>query len=740
MIKTLKRIFIGLSILSILSLTYYYYTINATRVPLEVIDEDAVSLKTGEKYSGRIIEYSDNGLVFKPTVIGSIDVSYTFLYKDIADITPGRLKVEETLNSPLLKSYYKIENFKEDMHALYLNDDFAKLEKKIVSFRKNKSRFASGEWKIDYFYIGLNEKYTDESIELINKNIEKLNVWKKTFPDSITPIILLIDSYIDLAWEYRGGFYSKGVSKEGWKGFKHNLKTAQKLINDYKDNNKVLDPRFLVMSVVVSSALGNLRLDVTNFIRQTMAYDPDYYPTYIKISSYLLPRWGVRYGVVENFAKWLSKENNNDEMYARISGNVLQSVKKEGYNKFNFDWSKIRNGFEEVINKYPSNFYHLHTYAWMACYYNDYKLTKNLTDTSGYLWNSQSIAVWGSFANYYDCKSLANSNKKNKINLHNEIRKGNYEKFSEIIKGNIDLNIKNARGETPLQYAISSTLYDFAEALIKSGADIRISDDDGFEAIHLAAKSGVKNLVSILLSKGVPINALTKDHLWSPLHYAVRYGHVDVVKVLLEDKNININLQNSDKATVLHYAAFLGSDELVTLLLDRADLKLNITDEYSRTPLNRAQEKGYDKIEKLLLAKGAVASSNALTRKKIDLAKGFMSKGVKAHNKGDYKKAKEFYLKSSEINPFSPDAFGNIALINMFEKDYNACLENTAKAINVDKDNAHAIYSTAQCLFMLSKPKAEFLEYYKKYIKLKPNNFRTKKLLQKYPELSNVSK
>jgi hypothetical protein len=36
---------------------------------------------------------------------------------------------------------------------------------------------------------------------------------------------------------------------------------------------------------------------------------------------------------------------------------------------------------------------------------------------------------------------------------------------------------------------------------------------------------------------------------------------------------------------------------------------------------------------------------------------------------------------------------------------------------------------------MLSKPTEEYLPYYRRYTELEPDNFRTKELYQKYPEL-----
>jgi len=171
---------------------------------------------------------------------------------------------------------------------------------------------------------------------------------------------------------------------------------------------------------------------------------------------------------------------------------------------------------------------------------------------------------------------------------------------------------------------------------------------------------------------------------------------------------------------------------MVSILLGKEEINVNVADRHGNTPLNWAEKYGYDEISTLLVHKGAKSNPNAITSEEIEHASDLVNKGIEAHNKGDYSKAKEFYLKALEVNPFKPDIYGNIALINMFEHDYEACFENTSRAIELDNDNAHAIYSAAQCLFMLRKPKEEILHYYKRYIELEPNTFKTKELLQKY--------
>jgi ankyrin len=51
--------------------------------------------------------------------------------------------------------------------------------------------------------------------------------------------------------------------------------------------------------------------------------------------------------------------------------------------------------------------------------------------------------------------------------------------------------------------------------------------------LHVAAKWGKTNMVSLLIEKGANIEAKTRDGL-TPLHCAARSGHEQVVDMLLE--------------------------------------------------------------------------------------------------------------------------------------------------------------------------------------------------------------
>ena len=71
--------------------------------------------------------------------------------------------------------------------------------------------------------------------------------------------------------------------------------------------------------------------------------------------------------------------------------------------------------------------------------------------------------------------------------------------------------------------------------------NINIYDDSGMTALHVAAKSGHRDICALLIDHGVLIDAVSKSGT-TALSLAFTNGHVDVVKLLLRhDADVNLS-------------------------------------------------------------------------------------------------------------------------------------------------------------------------------------------------------
>jgi ankyrin repeat protein len=91
-----------------------------------------------------------------------------------------------------------------------------------------------------------------------------------------------------------------------------------------------------------------------------------------------------------------------------------------------------------------------------------------------------------------------------------------------IVKG-ADINAVNIYGDTPLSQSIRVRYENHLppHALIDLGADIHLSNNDGCSPLHVAADAKNLEALTLLLSRGAVVDALSTAQL-TPLEYALR--------------------------------------------------------------------------------------------------------------------------------------------------------------------------------------------------------------------------
>jgi ankyrin repeat protein len=134
--------------------------------------------------------------------------------------------------------------------------------------------------------------------------------------------------------------------------------------------------------------------------------------------------------------------------------------------------------------------------------------------------------------------------------------------------GKVDLDARNAHGETPLHRAIEKGMKELSRALAKAGSNLRSRSSSGETVLHIAALHADPELAAFLLGAGADPR-VRNDEGESPLHWAALSGNVSVAALLLE-KGADPNLADIKGNRPLHAAADSGSIELVRLLLPRS--------------------------------------------------------------------------------------------------------------------------------------------------------------------------
>lgn len=164
-------------------------------------------------------------------------------------------------------------------------------------------------------------------------------------------------------------------------------------------------------------------------------------------------------------------------------------------------------------------------------------------------------------------------------------------------------------GISPLHSAVHNKNIQMVEILLNNnnvGKDINATSIYG-TPLHIAAFTGYRDIVELLLQFGAAIDVLHDDE--TPLYNAVCHRHVDVVRALCSNfynRNVfpmpnRVSMKIKCKGmTALYKAAYTGQTEIARILLrNGADVDDGHND--GTTPLHAAARKGHGDIVRILL-------------------------------------------------------------------------------------------------------------------------------------------
>jgi ankyrin repeat protein len=121
---------------------------------------------------------------------------------------------------------------------------------------------------------------------------------------------------------------------------------------------------------------------------------------------------------------------------------------------------------------------------------------------------------------------------------------------------------------TPLEYAMIRKPYDpeLTRLILEHGAKVNVRSARGLTPLHLAAMKGDDSMIRLLCKSGMNINTRDKSRK-TALHTATLQKHSGTMKLLI-DGGAELDAQDHDGKTALHFACAKGGLELVELLLD----------------------------------------------------------------------------------------------------------------------------------------------------------------------------
>ncbi|KAG8515619.1 Serine/threonine-protein phosphatase 6 regulatory ankyrin repeat subunit B, partial [Galemys pyrenaicus] len=168
------------------------------------------------------------------------------------------------------------------------------------------------------------------------------------------------------------------------------------------------------------------------------------------------------------------------------------------------------------------------------------------------------------------------------------------------------VDVKDAKGQTPLMLAVAYGHIDAVSLLLEKEANVDAVDIMGCTALHRGIITGHEECVQMLLEQEVSI--LCKDARGrTPLHYAAARGHATWLSELLQMalSEEDCSFKDNQGYTPLHWACYNGNENCIEVLLEQKCFRKFVGNPF--TPLHCAIINDHENCASLLL--GAIDSS-----------------------------------------------------------------------------------------------------------------------------------
>ncbi|OHT09645.1 hypothetical protein TRFO_21356 [Tritrichomonas foetus] len=356
--------------------------------------------------------------------------------------------------------------------------------------------------------------------------------------------------------------------------------------------------KFIFEKVLVENVPFDVNMRIQPFVFEKARILTNY-PTIIQFAAF--------HGSVKCFT-YLFKKGANTNLTDKIGINLSQFVAAGGNMDILAFYAKNRYNFEGAAH-FATAYYHFDILQWLIK--NKNVNIQTSVEHLGTIVHRSAASNNISILKYcFDCNCDVNiKTKYGETPLHAAAAKGQIEALKCLLNHpDIEPNAVDNDQCTPFYFAVLYHRKHVVKFLIKNERiDINKPDDEGVfiiiyqTALHIAAKLGYFDIVSIILTSN-RINANYKNNNGqTPLHYASRFNQLDVVKLLLLDDRININAEDNLNQTPLYVSIMQNNVQIVQELLSSSRINPNIPNIVGYTPLHIGVELGnIECIEQLI--------------------------------------------------------------------------------------------------------------------------------------------
>lgn len=277
--------------------------------------------------------------------------------------------------------------------------DFDALERTNNTLRQPGHLAKDGSSDLEMFRIGLGNVIDMNSPrrEPYLSELEALTLqWATQHPGSAFAHILHARVLVAHGWSYRGNGYVKEVPPLAWKDFRNYLERAVEYLNAHADV-AMSDSSAHLLLLTIGNALGWDDAKMHTLLRDGLQRNPQDVELYFDMATHMLPKWGGSPVKLDNYIRQVAQDTKaiyGTGMYARLYSVAAEQEFGEAlFEDSAVDWATMRQGYEDMLTRFPDSPTRLNYYAHMACLAQDKPTLVRLLDQLGPALNA---SYWGS--------------------------------------------------------------------------------------------------------------------------------------------------------------------------------------------------------------------------------------------------------------------------------------------------------------------------------------------------------
>ena len=256
---------------------------------------------------------------------------------------------------------------KHRIDILFAHQDLDWLERAEEEVGFSRERFASGEYRFEAWFLSLdaNFRHLDERSKAF-----ALRWAKEKGAAGYAPLVQAMVAHAE-AWEARGTGYADTVSPEARQIYLRKLEEADALLETASPKLRQMPPWTMVkLRIAFQHRQAATPSPIEILKRGTEAF-PDFLPVYTAAMSYLSPKWGGSFEMMDAIARYAMERNANDPgIYALVYERNVRVNPDSTYTLRDtaVDWELMKTGFRRVHGK-PAWIFR--NFAGLACQMRD---------------------------------------------------------------------------------------------------------------------------------------------------------------------------------------------------------------------------------------------------------------------------------------------------------------------------------------------------------------------------------